>query len=54
MAQCSSAWSCGSVSQHSMQHMKLSNYHLVLIKLEIREKDHFNNLLAGATLLKTD
>lgn len=59
MTQCSSAWldsarSCGSVSQHSLQQMKLSNYHLVLIKLEIREKEHFNNLLAGATLLKTD
>lgn len=49
-----SAWSSGSASQHSMQHMKWSNYHLVFIKLEIREKEHFNNLLQGATLLKTD
>lgn len=37
-----------------MQHLKLSNYLLVIVKLEFREKEHFNNLLAWDTLLKID
>lgn len=49
LAQCSHTWlerSRSSVCQHSVQRLKLSNYLLVVVKLEFREKERFNNLLA--------
>jgi len=37
-----------------MWHLKLSNYLLVIVKLEFGEKEHFNHLLAWDTLFKID